>query len=162
MNFIYKYIRAIGIFFLGSIVISSIFGYLIGTYLLAGCLFLILIMKADIKKKDKLEFDFNSFILICIIIPAIIDFAIGYDIFNSYINEFFQKDFYNLDNNLKQFYITSLLNFFIFKYFIAKTIHKLHIGYIHLDYILLFIYTYNIIVKPFSMSLTTNKLRKLI
>lgn len=154
--YFYKVLFVFFFFPIGGMLIISMFGNnLISSFLFGFCLILISIMKFKDFLKDP-DFDFNTFILVIIIIPIIIDyfFKITYTNFNFFQNmgltyEVLIQYFYNvclkltnLDNELKNFYSVGLASFVMIKYFIAQCLN-----YFYLDYVLIVYFCWRLLLK---------------
>ncbi|RXJ68671.1 hypothetical protein CRV08_07570 [Halarcobacter ebronensis] len=75
-----KFIMLILLFIMGSLIISStlqFFPVTLQCIILAGVLFLGSIMKINVIDLPDLQFDFNTFVFVCLISPAIIDYIVG-------------------------------------------------------------------------------------
>lgn len=171
MNFIrglsmyfYKVLFLLLLFPIGAMVITPIFGNdIVGAFFFGACLFLLSIMKFREFLSDPV-FDLNTFVLVILIIPIIIDFGFkitydNFDFFNNmgftydviirYLYQFYENHMQNtftslsnLDISLKKFYLEGITLFIMIKYFISQVLN-----YLWLDYILICFYLYKVIFR---------------
>ncbi|WP_072681599.1 hypothetical protein [Arcobacter sp. LA11] len=157
--YFYKVLFLILLFPIGAMVITPMFGSgIVGAFFFGACLFLLSIMKFREFFSDPV-FDFDTFVLVILIIPIIIDFGFKltyenfyffnsmeftYDIVIKYLYHFYDNYMLNFFTNLstmditiKKFYIEGIALFVMIKYFVSQSLN-----YLLLDYILIAFYLY--------------------
>ncbi|WP_404318466.1 hypothetical protein [Malaciobacter canalis] len=162
--YFYKLLFLFFLFPIGGMLIIGMFGNnVVGSFFFGACLLLLSIMKFHEFFSDP-DFDFNTFVLVILIIPIIIDYLfkvsyINFDFFNNIeftyeilikcLYQFYENYMHNvfmglahLDIEIKKFYIEGIALFVMMKYFISQVLN-----YFYLDYLLIFIYLYKVIFK---------------
>lgn len=162
--YFYKVLVLIMLFPIGAMVITPMFGNgLVGAFFFGACLFLLSIMKFREFFSDP-SFDFNTFVLVILIIPIIIDFGFKltyenfiffsnmgftHDIIIKYLYQFHENymqnifiGLSNIDMSIKKFYIEGIALFIMMKYFISQVLN-----YLWLDYLLICFFFYRVVTK---------------
>lgn len=162
--YLYKLLVLFLMFPIGGMLTSGMFGNnIVGSFFFAGCLLLLSIMKFNKFLGDP-DFDFNTFVLVILIIPIVIDYLFKvtymnfyffsdmeftYDVLFNYIQIFYEdylqkifSDLALLDSGIKEFYLVSLTLFIMIKYFISQVLN-----YLYLDYLLITIFIFKILFK---------------